>query len=37
MTSRTARYVARLRLRMLVKAANAVGWPVVYAVKEIEA
>jgi len=37
MTSRTSRYVARHRLRMLVKIANATGWPVVYAVKEIEA
>lgn len=36
MTSRASRHAIRVRLRMIVTLANAAGWSVVYAVKEIE-
>jgi hypothetical protein len=36
MTHRTDRHAIRTRLRMVVKFANGHGWPVVYAVIEVE-
>lgn len=36
MTARASRHAIRARLRMIVKIANATGWPVVYSVQEIE-